>query len=163
MIVHFEVPGEPAAKGAVKHAMISGHVHGFTDARTRSALAVVRFAAAQAMEGRSPMDGPLLLVIRSYRAKGMPKSKRRRELAEREAVKPITRPDYDNYAKLVGDACTGVVWCDDAQVTDTVQQKRYSSRPRIEVWVVDQDSPEVTVSAYGLPLPAASRQHGGAR
>ena len=51
---------------------------------------------------------------------------------------PITRPDVDNYAKLVLDAAA-ILWRDDAQVVDLTVRKRYAvhDKPRWEITVVD--------------------------
>jgi Holliday junction resolvase RusA-like endonuclease len=40
--------------------------------------------------------------------------------------RPTTRPDIDNYAKLVLDALNGFVWADDSQVVKIEAVKRYA-------------------------------------
>jgi Holliday junction resolvase RusA-like endonuclease len=60
-----------------------------------------------------PLDIPLLLGVKFY--KSPPKSTRKKdlELIPFELYRPSTRPDLDNYLKLVKDAATGLLWTDD--------------------------------------------------
>jgi Holliday junction resolvase RusA-like endonuclease len=46
---------------------------------------------------------------------------------------PIVKPDLDKLSRAVLDACTGVVWHDDAQVVDKRARKTYGSPERCEV------------------------------
>ncbi|MFB3079573.1 MAG: RusA family crossover junction endodeoxyribonuclease, partial [Lysobacterales bacterium] len=39
---------------------------------------------------------------------------------------PWTKPDLDNLAKAVLDACNGILWEDDARICDLILRKRYS-------------------------------------
>ena len=49
----------------------------------------------------------------------------------------IAKPDADNFAKLVSDALTGIVWKDDAQVTDLSVRKRYGDRDMLHIIVTE--------------------------
>lgn len=42
-------------------------------------------------------------------------------------------PDTSNLLKAIEDAFKGVIWADDARVSDHVLRKRYSIRPRLEI------------------------------
>ena len=53
-------------------------------------------------------------------------------LAESGALRPITKPDADNFAKVI-DALNGIVWPDDNQVVELTVEKFYSTRPRLEM------------------------------
>ena len=89
------------------------------------------------MRGKAPLDGSLALSVRIYR--DMPKSlsKKRRAAAEAELLRPITKPDLDNYVKGIKDALKGICWNDDSQVVAYKEPfgKYYSAKPRIEVEV----------------------------
>ena len=50
-------------------------------------------------------------------------------------VRPIVKPDTDNYIKIILDGLNGLVWLDDNQVTDVAAHKYYSDKPRVEVEV----------------------------
>jgi len=48
---------------------------------------------------------------------------------------PITRPDLDNYVKLVLDACNKYLWADDSQICHLVARKVYDVKPGILITV----------------------------
>ena len=47
------------------------------------------------------------------------------------------KPDWDNIGKIVSDALNGVVYPDDAVVSDATVAKRYSSNPRVVVTAIE--------------------------
>jgi Holliday junction resolvase RusA-like endonuclease len=55
-------------------------------------------------------------------------------------IKPTTRPDLDNYAKLTLDALNGIIWTDDSQITELRLGKFYSITPStmIKVFFADE-------------------------
>ena len=53
-----------------------------------------------------------------------------------------SKPDIDNLRKLVMDAMTEVFWHDDSQVCQGQTIKRYSERPRTEIFIKTLTSPE---------------------
>ncbi len=87
----------------------------------------VKARACEVMDGQPPLEGPLSLTITIWRLKPRSWPKRRRW--------PDSRPDVDNYTKLVADALTGVVFRDDAQVCRLLVEKRLGSRELLEVAV----------------------------
>ena len=50
------------------------------------------------------------------------------------AIRPVTRPDLDNYIKVL-DGLNGIVWRDDSQIVRLNSVKAYSERPRLVVSV----------------------------
>ena len=46
---------------------------------------------------------------------------------------PVTKPDWDNMGKLLGDALEHFVYYSDSQITTAIIQKRFGSPPRIEL------------------------------
>lgn len=77
-------------------------------------------------------DIPLSLRLNIYRE--IPKSWRNKnkKAAMQGHILPVSRPDNDNYTKMVKDALTGIAWYDDAQVCKETICKWYSDTPRIE-------------------------------
>jgi Holliday junction resolvase RusA-like endonuclease len=51
------------------------------------------------------------------------------------AVKPVTKPDVDNYVKAMQDCLVGTVIEDDNIITDISASKRYSEKPRIVITI----------------------------
>lgn len=136
------IPGEPIAKGRPKFSARNGIARAYTPAKTASAEASIAYFAAQAMAGRELLTGALSVEITAYRAKGMPgsptarlntKARAEHDAAQAGTVRPTTKPDVDNYAKAVCDALNGVVYRDDAQITDLIVRKRFSTSPRLEI------------------------------
>ena len=104
----------------------------FTDPKTRSELAMIRMMAEQAMAGRAPYEGPVILRLCAWREVPASLSKRKRALALEGRLFPVTRPDFDNHYKMV-DALNKIVWRDDAQVVSVVGHKRYAETPRLVI------------------------------
>jgi Holliday junction resolvase RusA-like endonuclease len=134
--VSFSVPGNPRGKGRPRTAVIAGRAQIYTDAKTRSEEGAVRMFAMEAMGGRPPYEGPVVLRICAYRKMPTVFSQKKRVSAERGAIAPITKPDFDNCSKLAADALNGIVIHDDAQVVSAVIHKRYSANPRLVVSVI---------------------------
>ena len=76
-------------------------------------------------QGSFPQGIPLKMAATFYRPR--PKS------APKKLLKPVTKPDWDNYGKLVSDALNKFVYHDDSQITTAVIKKRYGNPPRIEL------------------------------
>lgn len=117
----FEILGEPVAKGVVRGRITSKGFIGFKPAKTRNAMADIRQQLiAQLPEGFKPFQGPLkaIVVFRRTMPASIPKCRRA-------TAKPFTRPDMDNYLKLLWDACNTVIIEDDAQIVELVASKTY--------------------------------------
>lgn len=83
--------------------------------------------------GKFPDDAAIKLTAIFYRLR--PKSTRKNIL------KPITKPDWDNYGKLASDALNKFVYRDDAQITTAIIKKRFGDPPRIEL-ILEDDKDE---------------------
>jgi Holliday junction resolvase RusA-like endonuclease len=91
-------------------------------------------AAGEAMNGTGLLGGALVLRVRFY----VPRPKAHlgaRGLRPSAPEHPTTRPDVTKLLRAVEDALTGIVWRDDAQVTEQHALKRYGEPARVEVWV----------------------------
>ena len=139
MTVSFTVPGTP-----VGFARAGGgkSVARFTPVRQRSAMGAVRLFASRAMEGRAPLEGPLFLSVEAFYVVPSSWSK----LRQREAVWKASKPDLDNIAKLVEDACNKVVWVDDAQIAAMTLTKKYGEREEIRVRVGRLGTPAYSIT-----------------
>lgn len=127
------VPGVPVAKGRPKITTRGKFARAYTPAKTRRYEDLIKIAAADVMQDRAPLEGPLLLSITAYVAMPKSLSKRARSESMDGILKPVTRPDADNYAKAALDGCNGILFRDDSQVTDLIVRKRYSERPRLVI------------------------------
>lgn len=146
------VPGAPRGKGRPRTAVIAGRAQIYTDAKTRSEEGAVRTFASAAMAGRPPYDGAVSLRMCAYRQMPQAFSAKKRAAAERGEIVPVSRPDFDNFAKLAADAINGIVLRDDAQIVTAIVHKRYSDQPRL---VIDVRSFATTVASASARSEAA--------
>ena len=122
----FDVPGEARAWARARR----GGARYFVDERTASYKRRVATVAAAERNARAldllAADVPVRLHI--VVAIGRPASARRR-------LAPTRKPDLDNFAKAILDACNRVLWLDDAQVVELQAQKIYASAVGVHVRV----------------------------
>lgn len=108
--IEFTVPGDPRAW---KRARTNKGRH-FTETGSELFMGKIATIAHEKMkaQGLSPFTGPVRIRLEVYYSplKSVPKSKRGFLLAK------ATKPDFDNLAKIIGDALNGIVWIDDAQI-----------------------------------------------
>lgn len=120
-MIEFKVYGLPTAKGRPRFNKIG---FAYTDKKTIEAERDFKCQALQ-YKPTKPLEGPIKLTVAFYKPK--PKSKPKKVWA------CITRPDLDNYLKLVKDSMNKIFWQDDSQVTDIVAKKRYGEPARTEI------------------------------
>ncbi len=130
--IAFEVPGEavPFAR-AGKH----GKRH-FTPAKQSNYMAVVKDLAMKAMRDQPPMTGPVEYAFRATYLIPESWSKKKRAAA----VWKQSKPDWDNLAKLAGDAMNKIVYVDDAQIASAVVQKRYGPVCRVTISIMQLEA-----------------------
>jgi len=137
-MISFTVYGEPVAQGRARLTTVNGRAWAYDPQKSRDWKDYVKLAAAQ-YAPKVLIEGAIELEVTVYRP--MPKSisgsRKKAERAEKGELRPITKPDTDNYIKGVKDALKGVIWKDDSQVTDEWTRKRYSARPRVEIRIVE--------------------------
>jgi Holliday junction resolvase RusA-like endonuclease len=106
--------------------------HAYTPAKTADERTRLKLAAQQEMLACSltPFEGPVSVRHRIERPIPTTFSKKKRQSALLQDILPITRPDFDNYAKMV-DALNGIVWKDDSQVCFYAMTKVYSEQPKV--------------------------------
>lgn len=80
--------------------------------------------------GHFEAGAPLRLEATFFRArpKHLPKK----------VTMPVSRPDVDNYTKLLTDALNKFVFPDDNQITSLYVKKRFGSPPRIELEITQE-------------------------
>lgn len=130
-VIRFFVPGKPQGKGRPRAAKRGKFVRMYTPEATVNYESTVRLFASQAMAGRPPMTGPMMVVMSIMLPIPASWSKRKRAQAIAGQVLPTTKPDTDNVIKAVYDAINGVVWVDDVQVVDEHTTKRYGVQPGV--------------------------------
>ena len=66
-------------------------------------------------------------------------SKKNKTKALKGEIKPNTKPDADNIAKIILDALNGAAYTDDKQVTSLEIEKMYSEKPCVMVYVAEDE------------------------
>ena len=130
--ISFIYYGEPVAKGRPKFFRKGNFVGTYTPKKTAEAEEDFK---TQALNHRPKtlITGEISLEVGFYRGLKKSMSKRAKTDALDGRLNPVSRPDIDNYVKLVCDAMNGLFWKDDAQIINLTMKKRYSETPRIEV------------------------------
>jgi len=134
-IITLTIPGVPVAKGRPKISARGGFARAYTPAKTRRYEDLIKCEAADIMADRKPLDEPVSMVVTAYVAMPKSMSKKKRQEAQDGILKPVTRPDADNYAKAALDGCNAIIFRDDSLVTDLIVRKRYSERPRLDITI----------------------------
>jgi len=131
--------GNPVAQGRPRFSTAGGFARAYDPAKSKDYKDYIKLAAAVQMKGQEPLGGALGLSLRVYREIPKSMSAKKRGLAEAGKIRPITKPDTDNYVKGIKDALKGICWQDDSQIVDYKEPfgKWYSSTPRIEVEVTE--------------------------
>ena len=133
--ITIEVVGPPVAKGRGRVGRLAnGRPTVFTPTPTRSYENTVRLAAWKAMSWRVPFDGPLEVTLEARLPVPPSWSQKRQSLALAGEIRPTSRPDLDNYIKIL-DAMNGVVWRDDSAIVKITATKVYSDRPALVITV----------------------------
>ena len=76
-----------------------------------------------------PLDGPLLVIMRFYlrRPKSHYGTGRNAAVLKESAPKQHTqKPDLTKFVRSTEDACTGILWVDDAQIVTQINSKRWA-------------------------------------
>lgn len=134
-VIRFTVPGEPVGKGRPRAFRMGNGVRMHTPEKTARYENLVAMAAQQAMAGKAPMDGAVAVDMLLVTVPPASWAKKKRAAALAGEIHPTTKPDCDNVLKAIADACNGIVWGDDKQITDVAIRKRYGEIPMASVLV----------------------------
>ena len=136
--IEFFVPGAPVGKGRPRAARRGAGVVMFTPGKTADYERLVAATAAAALScdalaAHQLLDGPLEAVLEMRFPVPASWSKAKRVWALAGVEWHTSKPDADNVAKAILDACNGVVFRDDAQVVMLAATKAFSDEPGVRV------------------------------
>lgn len=140
--IRFVIPGEPKGKGRhrsriAKKADGKQFIASYAPKDTVEYENLVRMAASQAMAGRAPTAGPVLVEIVATCSVPASWSQKKQRAALECEVMPTGKPDPDNVIKAVLDGLNKIVVKDDAQVCRVGMSKQYGPTPQVFVRVVE--------------------------
>ena len=134
MIVRFTIPGKPCGKGRPRFAQRGRFVKTYTPEQTVNYenLVILEYQRS-AKNFRFEDNAALRVNITAYYP--IPKSVSAKKRADMiaGAIRPTTKPDWDNIGKIVCDALNGIAYRDDSQIVDGRTIKFYAENPRVEV------------------------------
>lgn len=138
LVVRFSVDGYVPSEQRARMHTLNGRV--YTSPRNRATRAAINAAALQASGGTILFRGPVLLAIIARFTPPKRWSREKKERALRGEIAPITKPDFDNIAKVVADSLTTTktqigLWHDDCQVAVHVFTKVYAQNEGVTVIV----------------------------
>lgn len=137
--ITIRLPGPPQGKGRHRSRVaIAGGGKAFarqySDPKTAAYESRLRAAATAEMDGAAPLSGMLSVAVFAFMPIPSSWPKRKQQQARDRLIRPVTKPDWDNVAKVT-DALNGVVWGDDASVVDGYVRKFYADEPELVVQV----------------------------
>lgn len=135
-MIEFTIFGDPVAQGRPKFSTAGGFVRAYDPKKSKDYKDYVKLAAAEKAPDQL-LEGALAIVIKVFRP--MPKAFSQKKIAAAEygLIRPITKPDADNYLKGIKDALKNIMWKDDSQIVDAHVTKWYSWKPRVEVQITE--------------------------
>jgi Holliday junction resolvase RusA-like endonuclease len=137
-VIRLEIPGPPRGTARARTRIVTpaggkAFASVYTDSKTRSEGGAVRMFAANAMNGRPPLEGPLELRMTAFFPIPASWSGKKSVKALAGLIAPTGKPDFDNLAKMACDGMNKIVFKDDAQIVSAHCWKLFSDRPRVVI------------------------------
>lgn len=131
--------GEPVPQGRPRFARMGNYVHAYDPQKSKDYKRLVRYWATEHLkkiDGFIPFQNALYVDLTFYMSIPSSWSKKKRIEADSGVIRHIKKPDADNLAKSVADSCNGLLWTDDAIISDLHVRKRYTAElARVEMIV----------------------------
>lgn len=131
MIV-FEIKGQPMGKQRPKFARVGNYTRTYTPKETINYETFVKMSYRQVCD-KYYGEEPLSIHIQAYYKVPTSYSNKKREMCLSGEIKPTTKPDADNIAKIICDSLNGVAYADDKQIVKLVVEKKYALKPFVIV------------------------------
>lgn len=112
----FVVPGRPRGKPTVRATIRGKHAATYASKDQRELEARILACFREQNPGAAPIEGPVRLTIRSFKALQKARQSKSRPVTER--AWDTAKPDGSNIQKAIEDALNGVAWLDDSQVVE---------------------------------------------
>ena len=138
MIV-FEIKGQPMGKQRPKFARAGGFTKTYTPKETVNYETFVKLCYHQQCKeyfGKKP----LFVHIKAYYKIPTSYSFKKKMQCYSGDIRPITKPDVDNIAKIICDSLNGVAYDDDKQIVELKIEKFYALEPRVMVRIKEQNN-----------------------
>lgn len=139
-MVEFKVHTAPQGKARARTVKnkYTGKTMSFTPQKTVDYENLIRWSY-KAAAGNTFFEGHIGINIVAMFEIPKSFSRKRREMAIHDDVRPTNKPDVDNIAKAVLDALNGVAYGDDKQVVSLSVKKFYCEKPAVYISVYKMD------------------------
>lgn len=132
-MIQLVIPGEPMGKARPRMTR-TGFV--YTPKKTVNYEILIKELFIIKYPDFQPLEGPVRMSLSAWLK--IPKtSKKKVEAMESGEIRPTKKPDMSNILKSVEDALNNLAYHDDKQIVELEIEKRYSTRPRIELVIED--------------------------
>lgn len=135
--VVIELPGPPVAWARTRVNIAGRSRKFFTPKDQRDYASALQWEAKSAMKGRALLTGALSINVTARLPIPPSWTKKKQEAARAGSILPTSKPDYDNFAKLAGDALNCIVYRDDAQICDGRVVKVYATNPSLRIEIAE--------------------------
>lgn len=133
-MIQFVIPGAPVPKLRPRFTR-----HGKTyDTQSKQKEALRLHLLSQLRDNGILSVSKAPLSVQMVFHTPIPKNTPRKAAKALEGHPNVKRPDLDNYAKFPLDVMNGLVYEDDNQIFDLWCEKRYSSSPRVEIFIKER-------------------------
>lgn len=126
------IPIEPVAQGRPRLSARNGFARAYDPIKSAQYKIAIRGALSR-MVTHQPLESSLYIDIEFSFSPPKSWSKKRQISAIKGEIRHTSKPDIDNLAKALLDACNGLLWLDDSQITDAHIRKRYAEKPGITI------------------------------
>jgi Holliday junction resolvase RusA-like endonuclease len=129
--------GEVKPQGRPRGTIIKGRIVFYEQKETKEYKKQIANVFKLNYPDHIPFESCLNCTIKVYKAipKSFGKEKRMKALSDK--IRPTTKPDVDNYAKLICDALNGIAYVDDSQIVTLEIKKHYSDVDKLEI-IIEQ-------------------------
>lgn len=143
------IPGDPVPKGRPRARIVKSHgrepwISFYTPKETEVYEDAIRWTANSVMQGKPAKECPLEVTVKAFIGVPASWSGVKTQKALHGDIRPISRPDADNFLKIACDALNGFVWRDDSLVWKMQVEKHYSANPRMEIVITETPPPILT-------------------
>jgi len=134
LLKSFSIIGKPFGKQRAR-TLKSGH--SYNPPETVHYENLVKLSYQQQVDDKTMFPGALEVSITAFFPIPESYSNKKKEACRTNQIRPTTKPDCDNIAKIVCDALNKIAYNDDSQIVEIKIRKFYSDVPQVDVFMQD--------------------------